>query len=180
MIPIRDTVESRNYPVVNHLIIAVNVGVYFIQLAQGAKIDHFVFLYGLVPARYSDPFLAHYFTPGQQLFSFLSFMFVHGDIWHILFNMWSLHIFGDNVEDRLGPVRYVFFYLLCGWVSGLSHLVVNWHSQVPTVGASGAIAGVMGAYFILYPGARILTMIPILIFPFFVELPAFFFLGLWI
>ncbi|OQX65388.1 MAG: rhomboid family intramembrane serine protease [Desulfococcus sp. 4484_242] len=179
MIPIRDTVESRNYPVVNHLIIAVNVGVYFIQLAQGAKIDHFVFLYGLVPARYSDPFLAHYFTPGQQLFSFLSFMFVHGDIWHILFNMWSLHIFGDNVEDRLGPVRYVFFYLLCGWVSGLSHLVVNWHSQVPTVGASGAIAGVMGAYFILYPGARILTMIPILIFPFFVELPAFFFLGLW-
>jgi len=179
MIPIRDTVESRNYPIITHLIIAVNVAVYLIQLSQGARIDHFIVLYGLVPARYSDPFLAGYFTLGQQLFSFLSFMFVHGGFWHILFNMWSLYIFGDNVEDRLGPIRYLFFYLLCGWVSGLSHLFLNWHSQIPTVGASGAIAGVMGAYFILHPRAKILTLIPILFIPFFIELPAFFFLGLW-
>jgi membrane associated rhomboid family serine protease len=179
MIPIRDTVESRNYPFINHLIIAVNVGVYLIQLSQGARIDHFILLYGLVPARYSDPFLAGYFTLSQQIFSFLSFMFVHGGFWHILFNMWSLYIFGDNVEDRLGPIRYLFFYLLCGVASGLFHLFLNWHSQIPTVGASGAIAGVMGAYFILHPGARILTLIPVLFIPFFVELPAFFFLGLW-
>jgi membrane associated rhomboid family serine protease len=179
MIPIRDTVESRNYPIITHLIIAVNVMVYLFQLSQGATIDHFILIYGLVPARYSDPYLAGYFTLGQQLFSFLSFMFVHGGFWHILFNMWSLYIFGDNVEDRLGPIRYLVFYLLCGWVSGLAHLFLNWHSQIPTVGASGAIAGVMGAYFILYPRAKILTMIPVLFIPFFIELPAFFFLGLW-
>lgn len=179
MIPIRDTVESRNYPVITHLIIALNVIVYLIQLFQGARIDHFILLYGLVPARYSDPFVAGYFTLGQQLFSFISFMFVHGGFWHVLFNMWSLYIFGDNVEDRLGPIRYLLFYLLCGLVSGLSHLLLNWHSQIPTVGASGAIAGVMGAYFILHPRARILTMIPVLFIPFFIELPAFFFLGLW-
>jgi membrane associated rhomboid family serine protease len=179
MIPIRDTVESRNYPVITHLIIAANVLVYLIQLSQGARIDHFILLYGLIPARYSDPFLAGYFTLGQQLFSFVSFMFVHGGFWHILFNMWSLYIFGDNVEDRLGPIRYLLFYLLCGLASGLSHLFLNWHSQIPTVGASGAIAGVMGAYFILHPRARILTLIPVLFIPFFIELPAFFFLGLW-
>lgn len=179
MIPIRDTVESRNYPVVNHLIIAVNVGVYLIQLSQGARLDHFILLYGMVPARYSDPFLAAHFTLGQQLFSFISFMFVHGGFWHLLFNMWSLYIFGDNVEDRLGPIRYLLFYLFCGLASGFAHLFLNWNSQVPTVGASGAIAGVMGAYFILHPGARILTMIPVLFIPFFIELPAFFFLGLW-
>jgi membrane associated rhomboid family serine protease len=179
MIPLRDTIPSRSYPIVTHLIIAVNILVYLIQLSQWARIDHFILLYGLVPARYSDPFLAGHFTLGQQLFSFISFMFVHGDFWHILFNMWSLYIFGDNVEDRLGPIRYLAFYLLCGLASGLSHLFLNWHSQIPTVGASGAIAGVMGAYFILHPGAKILTMIPVLFIPFFVELPAFFFLGLW-
>ncbi|MDQ1334279.1 MAG: hypothetical protein QG552_1229 [Thermodesulfobacteriota bacterium] len=179
MIPIRDIVESRNYPVINHLIIAVNVAVYLVQFSQGARLGHFILLYGLVPARYSDPFVAAHFTLGQQLFSFLSFMFIHGGFWHILFNMWSLYIFGDNVEDRLGPIRYLLFYLLCGLASGLSHLFLNWHSQIPTVGASGAIAGVMGAYFILHPRARILTLIPILIIPFFIELPAFIFLGLW-
>jgi hypothetical protein len=102
-------------------------------------------------------------------------MFVHGGFWHLLGNMWSLYIFGDNVEDRLGSLRYLIFYLLCGWVSGLSHLFTNWDSQIPTIGASGAIAGVMGAYLILYPRARILTLI--LFFP--VEIPAFFFLGIW-
>jgi hypothetical protein len=102
-------------------------------------------------------------------------MFVHGGFWHLVGNMWSLYIFGDNVEDRLGSLRYLIFYLLCGWVSGLSHLFTNWDSQIPTIGASGAIAGVMGAYLILYPRARILTLI--LFFP--VEIPAFFFLGIW-
>ena len=113
MIPIRDTVESSNYPVMNHLLIAVNVLVYFVQLAQGERLDLFIFIYGLVPARYSDPFLSAHFTTGQQLFSFLSFMFVHGGFWHILLNMWSLYIFGDNVGSSgavtisfvLSPVR---------------------------------------------------------------------------
>jgi hypothetical protein len=116
---------------------------------------------------------------GQQLFSLLSFMFLHGGFWHLLGNMWSLYIFGDNIEDRLGPFRYLVFYLLCGLLSGFTHLIFNLHSNIPTIGASGAIAGVMGAYLILYPNAKILTLIPIIFIPWFVEIPAFFFLGLW-
>jgi membrane associated rhomboid family serine protease len=92
--------------------------------------------------------------------------------------MWSLYIFRDN-EDRLGPFRYLLFYLLCGWASGLFHLFLNWQSPVPTIGASGAIAGVMGAYLILFPYSKILTLIPILFIPYFIEIPAYFFLGLW-
>ncbi|OQY07788.1 MAG: rhomboid family intramembrane serine protease [Desulfobacteraceae bacterium 4572_123] len=179
MLPIRDTISSKNYPVVNTLIIAVNVAVYLMQKTYGADIDRFIYIYGLVPARYSLPQIAAYFTVGQQFFSLISFMFLHGGFWHLLGNMWSLYIFGDNVEDRLGPLRYLLFYLLCGLASGLSHLILNLHSKVPTIGASGAIAGVMGAYFILYPRSKILTLIPIIIIPWFVEIPAFFFLGLW-
>ncbi len=179
MIPIRDTIESKRYPVVNNIIIATNVLSYLIQLSQGPRINQFIFTYGLVPARYSVPEIASYFTPGQQVFSLFSYMFVHGGFWHILMNMWSLYIFGDNVEDRLGSIRYLAFYLLCGFTSGLSHLFLNWHSQIPTIGASGAIAGVMGAYLLLYPRSRILTLIPIFFIPYFLELPAFFFLAVW-
>jgi len=125
------------------------------------------------------PQIASYFTTGQQLLSLLSFMFLHGGFWHLLGNMWSLYIFGDNVEDRLGPFRYLVFYLLCGITSGLSHLLFNFHSNIPTIGASGAIAGVMGAYLILHPNSKILTLIPIIFIPWFIEVPAFFFLGLW-
>jgi hypothetical protein len=106
-------------------------------------------------------------------------MFLHGGFWHLLGNMWSLYIFGDNVEDRLGPLRYLVFYLLCGWLSGLTHFVFNMDSRIPTIGASGAIAGVMGAYLILYPSSKILTLIPIFFIPYFIEIPAFFFLGIW-
>ncbi|MBW2591618.1 MAG: rhomboid family intramembrane serine protease [Deltaproteobacteria bacterium] len=179
MLPIRNTISSKNYPVVNTLIIAANVAVYLMQQTYGTDIDRFVYTYGLVPARYSIPQIAAYFTVGQQFFSLVSFMFLHGGFWHLLGNMWSLYIFGDNVEDRLGPLRYLLFYLLCGLASGLSHLMLNLHSKAPTIGASGAIAGVMGAYFILYPRSKILTLIPIIIIPWFIEIPAFFFLGLW-
>lgn len=179
MIPIRDTIPSRNYPVVTTAIIGINLLVYLMQLSQGGGGDRFVYIFGLVPARYSDPRLSHYFTTGQQLFSLFSFMFLHGGFWHLLGNMWSLWIFGDNVEDRLGPLRYLVFYLACGLASGLSHLILNTGSNVPTIGASGAIAGVMGAYFILYPRAKILTLVPIIIIPLFFEIPAYFFLGFW-
>ncbi|SPD75478.1 Peptidase S54, rhomboid domain containing protein [uncultured Desulfobacterium sp.] len=179
MIPIRDTVQSRRYPVINITIIAVNVFAYLIEMSSGDQLNRFLFLYGLVPARYSVPFISDHFTFGQQAFSFLSFMFLHGGFLHLLGNMWSLYIFGDNVEDRLGPMRYLVFYLLSGFASGLCHLFFNLESQVPTIGASGAIAGVMGAYFILYPKSRILTLIPIIFIPYFVELPAYFFLGIW-
>lgn len=179
MIPIRDTIRSETYPIVNSFIIAVNVLVFFLELSQGQGLDGFIKIYGLVPARYSIPQIAAYFTTGQQVLSFLTFMFLHGGFLHLLGNVWFLYIFGDNVEDRLGHFRYLVFYLLCGLASGISHLVINWHSMIPTIGASGAIAGVMGAYFILYPRAKVLTLVPIFIFFQFIELPAFLFLGVW-
>ncbi len=179
MIPIRDTTRSKNYPIVTMCLIGINVVIYLVQLSQGANLERFIFIYGLVPARYSYPKISEYFSAGKQVFSFLSFMFLHGGFWHLLGNMWSLYIFGDNVEDHMGPVRYLLFYLFCGLASGLTHLYFNFYSKVPTIGASGAIAGVMGAYFILHPRSRILTLIPIFFIPYFIEIPAFFFLGFW-
>ncbi|MFH2066810.1 MAG: rhomboid family intramembrane serine protease [Pseudomonadota bacterium] len=180
MIPIRDTIPSRNYPVVNNTIIGINVVVFLVQLSQGDDLIRFNYIYGLVPARYTISHFSSYFSAWDQLFSLISFMFLHGGFFHLLGNMWSLYIFGDNIEDSLGPLRYLVFYLLCGLASGLSHLLLNLHSNIPTIGASGAISGVMGAYFLLYPKSRILTIIPIIIIPWFVELPAFIFLGIWI
>lgn len=179
MIPLRDTIESKRYPLINTMIIAVNVFVYFIEISQGYGLKQFIMKYGLIPARYTVWEYARYFTFKEQVFSFLSFMFLHGGFWHLLGNMWSLYIFGDNVEDRLGHIRYLIFYLLCGIASGVTHLLLNLHSTVPTIGASGAIAGVMGAYFVLYPGSRILTLIPIFFIPYLLEIPAFVFLGIW-
>ncbi len=179
MIPIRDTIRSETYPIVNNIIIAVNVLVFVMELSQQQRLNEFVYIYGLVPARYTIPQISAYFTTGQQAISFLTFMFLHGGFFHLLGNMWSLYIFGDNVEDRLGHLRYLVFYLLCGFASGMSHLAISWNSNIPTIGASGAIAGVMGAYFILYPRAKILTLVPIFFFFQFLELPAFFFLGIW-
>jgi len=179
MFPIRDTIPSKNYPVVNNTIIGINVIIFLIEMSQGTNLDRFVYIYGLVPVRYSMPQISSYFTTGQQLLSWLSFMFLHGGFWHLLGNMWFLYIFGDNVEDRLGPFRYLVFYLLCGITSGLSHFLLNLHSNMPTIGASGAIAGVMGAYLILHPHSKILTLIPIIFIPWFIEIPAFFFLGFW-
>ena len=179
MIPLRDTIQSKNYPIINTALIVANVLVYLIELAQGPALNKFLFVYGLVPVRYSVPQVGIYFSTEQQIFSFISFMFLHGSFWHLLGNMWSLYIFGDNVEDRLGPIRYLIFYITCGIASGLSQLFVNWHSHLPTIGASGAIAGVMGAYFILYPRSQILTLVPLFFIPLFFEFPASFFIGLW-
>jgi membrane associated rhomboid family serine protease len=180
MIPLRTTIQSRNYPIVTTIIISLNVLFFILTPARDPELRKFMLTYGLVPARYSTPEITAYFGFGQQAFAFLSFMFLHGGFWHLLGNMWFLHIFGDNVEDRLGSIRYIIFYLLCGWASGITHLVMNWHSQIPTIGASGAIAGVMGAYLLLYPRSRILTFIPIFFIPYFTEILAFFFLGFWI
>jgi membrane associated rhomboid family serine protease len=178
MIPLRDTAQSRNYPVINNTIIAINVFFFLIELSKGHGLDQFIQTYGLVPARYSVPEIGALYSLGQQAIAFLSFMFIHGGFWHLLGNMWFLYIFGDNIEDLLGHARYLIFYIMCGLASGLFHLFISWNSTIPTIGASGAIAGVMGAYLISYPRAKILTMIPFFI-PYFIEIPAFFFLGIW-
>lgn len=180
MIPIRDTIPSRSTPYVVYGLIAVNALVYFktnLGLPPGAQ-QRFFQLYGIVPARYADPQIAHALWRSNPVFPFFTSMFLHGGLLHVLGNMWTLWIFGDNVEDWFGHGRFLLFYLFCGVASGLMHLFANWGSHLPTIGASGAIAGVMGAYFLLYPRARVLTLLPIF-FVFFVELPAYVFLGFW-
>jgi len=179
MIPIRDTIQSRRIPIINYTLIGLNIFFYIVQLDQGVNEEAFIFLYGLLPARFSIPEVAYHFTLFQQFFSFISYMFLHGGFLHLLGNIWTLYIFGDNVEDYLGPMPYLFFYLLCGIASGLAHVATNWFSPTPTIGASGAIAGVMGAYFLLHPKAKILTLVPIFFIPYFVEIYAFVFLGIW-
>mgnify|MGYP005850447509 CR=1 FL=1 len=180
MIPIRDAIRSRTFPVVNVAIIVLNGLAFFWQLAQGPHLKEVLYLYGIVPLRYSDPVLATHFTGFQQYLPFLTSMFLHGGFLHIIMNMWFLYIFGDNIEDRLGHIRYLIFYLICGVAAGVVHLLTNWSSNIPTIGASGAISGVMGAYLLLYPGSRILTLIPIFFFFQFIEIPAFIFLGYWL
>ena len=179
MIPIRDINRSEHFPVVNVAIIGLNVLAFIWQLSQGPHIQQALYLYGIVPIRYSDPTVSVDFTTLQQCFPFVTSMFLHGGFLHIIGNMWFLYIFGDNIEDQLGSFRYLAFYLLCGVVAGLIHLFTNWDSKIPTIGASGAIAGVMGGYLLLYPRAKILTLIPIFIFFQFVEIPAYVFLGIW-
>lgn len=180
MIPIRDAIRSRTFPVVNLLFIVLNVLAFLWQLTQGPALKEALYLYGIVPLRYSDPGLSAHFTAFEQTLPFLTSMFLHGGFLHIIMNMWFLYIFGDNIEDRLGHIRYLVFYLLSGVAAGLVHLFTNWSSNIPTIGASGAISGVMGAYLLLYPRSKILTLIPIFFFFQFVEIPAFIFLGYWL
>lgn len=140
----------------------------------------FFYHFGLVPARYTHPQWALWMgLPVDSYVPFLTCMFLHGGWLHLIGNMWALWIFGDNVEDRMGPVRFLCFYLLCGLTAGVVHWLTNPHSTMPTVGASGAIAGVMGAYMYLFPRVRIVVLLPIFFIPFFFELPAVTYLGFW-
>src|SRR5262245_63734101 len=179
MIPIRDNIPSARFPALTLSIIAINGLVFFEELQLGKHLPEFLLSYGIVPARYTQPDIAQYFTLPQQIFAFFSSMFLHGGWIHLLGNMWILWIFGDNVEDRLGRLRYLALYLASGIAAAMLHIFTNPGSQVPTIGASGAIAGVMGAYFRFYPFARVETLIPPFFFgPVFV-LPAVLFLGWW-
>ncbi|WP_457551030.1 rhomboid family intramembrane serine protease [Desulfobacula sp.] len=179
MIPIRDTQPSNCFPVVTYILIGINLLVFMLQMKIGLGNEVFFYSYGLVPAKYTVHEVSRHFSLGNQLFSIFSYMFLHGGFLHFIGNMWILYIFGDNVEDYFGSLRFLGFYLLCGILSGLSHFLLNPMSMAPTIGASGAIAGVMGAYLLLYPKSKILTLIPIIIIPWFVEIPAFIFLGVW-
>ncbi|WP_300462422.1 rhomboid family intramembrane serine protease [Desulfobacula sp.] len=179
MIPIRDTQPSNTVPVVTYSLMGIHLLVFLLQLQVGLTDNVFFYLYGLVPAKYTVPEVSRHFTVINQVFSLLSYMFLHGGFFHFLGNMWFLYVFGDNVEEHFGALRFLGFYLMCGIISGGCHFLLNPVSMVPTIGASGAIAGVMGAYFLLFPKSRILTVIPIIIIPWFVEIPAFIFLGIW-
>src|SRR3954464_2190172 len=167
MIPLRDVIPSRTTPYITVAIIIVNALAWFFELALPRDVlPAFLQVYGVVPADFSPVTL-------------ITSMFLHGGWSHVLGNMWYLWIFGDNVEDRMGHTRFLVFYLLCGIVAALGQIAMNPQSTLPTIGASGAIAGVMGAYFVLYPHSRVLTLIPLIIIFEVIELPAIMLLGFW-
>lgn len=182
MIPVRDTIPCEHTPVITWTLIGINVAAFvFLKLLQEPVAVQILHLYGLVPARYFHPqWAAALGYPPQDYLPFLSCMFLHAGWSHLLFNVWLIWIFGDNVEDVMGKWRFLIFYLLCGLVGSLIHVAYNPDSQMPTVGASGAIAGVLGAYFFLYPYAKIVIWIPILFLPIFIQVPAIAFLGAWV
>jgi membrane associated rhomboid family serine protease len=178
MIPLRDDIPSSKFPAATLSIIAINVVVFLYELRLGPHLEDLLASFAVIPAVYTDPEVGHFYTASQKLFAFFSSMFLHGGWLHLLGNMWTLWIFGDNVEDRLGRTRYVALYLAGGIAAALMHIFTNVNSPVPTIGASGAIAAVMGAYFRFYPSARVETFIPPFFFGTFV-LPAVVFLGGW-
>ena len=181
MIPIQDSTPRRCPPVMTYTIIGLNVVVFMLEITLPPHaLEGFFYLFGVVPARATYAFSTG--DPGATahlLVTLLTCMFVHGGWIHIIGNMWTLWIFGDNVEDAMGPGRFLAFYLLAGIAASLLHISMNPMSRLPIVGASGAIAGVMGAYYVLYPRARIVLLFPILFIPFFFEVPAVFFLAFW-
>ncbi len=174
MIPLKDNVPSKTRPWVNYSIIFVNVIVFLYELTllNAGLLEKFILNWGFVPF----DFLNSPLTKTPTLFSA---MFLHGGLTHLGGNMLYLWIFGDNVEDWYGHWRYLIFYLLCGLAASFGQMITNIHSTMPTIGASGAIAGVLGSYFLLYPNSRVLTLIPFGFFMRMVEIPAFFFLGFW-
>jgi membrane associated rhomboid family serine protease len=181
MFPIQDSVPSRSVPVVTRGLILINVVVFFFELSLSREsIIQLFYLFGVVPARFTDPeWAASIGFPIGSYWSLLTHQFLHGGWLHIVANMWTLWIFGDNVEDRMGPLRFIIFYLVCGVLAALTQVLVTPDATIPSVGASGAIAGVLGAYLLFFPTARLIVLIPILFFPFFFELPAVIFLVLW-
>ena len=174
MLPLKDLNPTRTTPVVNYLIIALNVLAFFWELSLGDKLQPVMMNIGFIPARFWMP---GYFVP-NVLTIFIS-MFLHGGFLHVAGNMLYLWIFGDNVEDRMGHVAFLLFYLASGVAAAAVHVAVGPWSPVPTVGASGAIAGVLGAYAVLYPRARVVTLVPVVFFIQIVALPALLVLGFW-
>ena len=181
MFPLRDYVPRLHHPIAVWGIIGVNV--LFFLYAMGldqVELNRLFHVLGVVPARYFQPEWAQWMGyPRGGSVAFLAHMFLHSGFFHFVLNMWILWVFADNVEDVMGPGRFIVFYVLCGLGALGAHLLFHAHSEVPVVGASGAIAGVMGAYLLLYPHARVLTLIPIFFIPYFLDLPAVLFLGLW-
>lgn len=172
MIPLYDTNTRKSFPFINYLIIGVNIFVFVLQL-MAVNVDAFITTYAFIPARFS------FINPATFMQIFTS-MWLHGGFLHIISNMWFLHIFGDNVEDRLGHFRYIFFYVTSGIAAVAAQYIISPASSIPLIGASGAIAGVTGAYFLLFRRSRVVALVPSF-FGFWhrVELPSWIFLGYW-
>ena len=167
MIPLRDVIPSRSTPYITVTLIALNALAWFYELAlPNDVLPVFLQAYGVVPAAFSLPTL-------------ISSMFLHGSWLHVIGNMWYLWIFGDNIEDRMGHGRFIVFYLPCGIGAALGHIATDPYSTLPTIGASGAIAGVMGAYVVFFQRSRVLTLVPLILYYEIIEVPAFVLLGIW-
>jgi hypothetical protein len=179
MIPIRDTEPSRTKPVLIKIIILINAAVFLYELSLGPRLQSFTMEMGLVPARYFG--LAAYGPEAwfERFSPLITHMFLHGGWAHVIFNMLFLWVFGDNIEDRLGRIRFAAFYLVCGLAAAYLQLYLSAGSLMPMIGASGAIAGVMGGYMVLFPRARVIAIVPIFFFIQLVQLPAVIFLGFW-
>ncbi|HLA06397.1 MAG TPA: rhomboid family intramembrane serine protease [Anaerolineales bacterium] len=173
MFPLYDTVRSHKIPFVNLLLIGANAVAFYYEIQmEPSALEGFIFTWGLIPANFLN-------DPSNQWTTIFSSMFLHGGWFHVISNMWVLFIFGDNIEARMGGIRYLVFYLLSGTAAGLLQTFVLPASQVPMIGASGAVAGVLGAYLILFPHSRIASLVPVFIIFTLVEIPAFIFLVFW-
>ncbi len=173
MFPIRDTNKSNTFPIVNWIIIIINASIFLVQIRLPRETVAIIFdTFGVVPYRFTE---LHLLAP----ISLFSSQFLHGGWLHIIRNLWILYIFGDNVEDRMGHLQYLVFYLMTGIIGGVLQVITQPFSTIPMIGASGAISGVLGAYILFFPRARVLTFVPIFILPWLVEIPAVIFLGVW-
>lgn len=179
MIPLKDRNPSRSFPFINYLLIAANVIVFFYELSLGDRqLSDFIVKYGLVSHRYFYD-VEHHIHFISRYIPFFATMFLHGGWMHIIGNMWFLFIFGDNVEDMLGHGNYLVFYLLSGLAAAVVQLLSSIGSSVPTIGASGAISGVLGAYLVMFPRAKVVTLLPIFFFFDIIDISAFLFIGFW-
>jgi membrane associated rhomboid family serine protease len=179
MIPLRDDIPSRRFPFITIILIIINVAVYLYQLSLGHSVSIFVWKYAVVPKAIIS---LHGVHPASTIFPPLTLFtsqFLHGGFWHLGGNMLFLWIFGDNIEDKLGHLRFVLFYLACGVLSAVIQIVTSPRAEVPVIGASGAIAGVMGAYFLRFPHAKVQTLIIVFFFIRIIRVPAVVFLGFW-
>jgi membrane associated rhomboid family serine protease len=178
-IPLHDHIRRQTFWFFTLALIVLNVLAFLFELTLGTDLNRLVFFFGIIPARYTVPAIAVRTPAGGLVAPIFASMFLHGGWLHLLGNMLFLFVFGRSMEDRFGHLRFLLIYFLGGLAGALLHIVLNAGSTVPTIGASGAIAGVLGAYFISYPGARITTLIPILFFFWTIELPAILLLGYW-
>ncbi|MBV9075560.1 MAG: rhomboid family intramembrane serine protease [Acidobacteria bacterium] len=181
MIPIRDDTPRYSTPYITYLLIALNTVIFLFEVSlTGPQREAFVYQFGVEPTRILASLgLANIYVPHASAMPLFTSMFLHASWLHLIGNMWVLWIFGDNIEDYLGHFSYLVFYIVSGLAASIAHVILNADSNVPSVGASGAIAGVMGAYFLLFPSARVLTLVPLIIFFTFIWLPAWIVLGYW-
>lgn len=179
MIPLRDTIPSRRTAGVTRVLLVLNIAAFVLELRQGQALEPFIYRFGVVPNQWLVSTASDFLDWPRLFLTLVTSQFLHGGVLHLVANMLYLWIFADNVEDRLGHARFLLLYLGSGVVAAVSQLLMTPRSSTPLVGASGAIAGVLGAYLLLFPSARIVTLIPLGLFWDTVELPAFLFLGFW-